>query len=400
MANKIHKITLSGQEINLKHLEGIMPKTQALVLSRLMYYLQNDKFIKISEGTEYVQKSLLDWTRDLEIRFQNGKRRKLSKSSISHSFTSLIKAGFVVCKYHAKIRCFGINATKILHIIRANFAYKPRTNHVTFAPYLRDKTLDSQGLEGNFGPSTYTYTNTYTNNKSYKSDKSDERGDYFSKNIKKNFGNDRTNTQPVSIGDVIKKLPQAGMNTEQKSTIVQDMFEIWQEELPLLGEKLNREKSTWLKAAFETVFKHDLEEFRWYLKRVKTSKFIVEKPHLLNMKWLLNFETVENIQNGHYETCNPKDPSDELLDFECGLFADIGQISESERCKKTRRRILTNLGSYLYMSWFMMLSFCETDTGKLQCFDGDFVSEKANNYANSVLEKILAGQSKTNDFNG
>jgi hypothetical protein len=128
MAQKTQKIMLGGQELHLKHLEGIMTKTHSLVLSRLLYYLQNDKFVRTFDGAKYVQKSLLDWTKSLEIRFQNGKVKKLSKSSVSHAFSVLIEKGFVTCKYHAKMRCFGVDEEKILHTICANFACFLHTN--------------------------------------------------------------------------------------------------------------------------------------------------------------------------------------------------------------------------------------------------------------------------------
>jgi hypothetical protein len=394
MAQKTQKIMLGGQELHLKHLEGIMTKTQSLVLSRLLYYLQNDKFVRTFDEAKYVQKSLLDWTKSLEIRFQNGKVKKLSKSSVSHAFSALMEKGFVTCKHRAKMRCFGVDEEKILHTICANFACFLHTNCTQFASSLHDKTLDSQGLDGNSGHGTYTYTNTYTKyNKSHKSDKSDERTVNFSKNPKKD------SETPVKLGDVIKKLQQDPANTSSeqtsnsvpasKTTIVQDMFEIWQEEFPLLNERLTREKSSWLKEAFDTAFHCDLDEFLLYLKRVKTSEFITTRAYLLNMKWLLNFENIEAIKNNGYGSCDPFEQSEEMFKAEYELRENIEKINESKICRMVRQIILSNFGLYLYISLVSSLDFVENEDGELVCYDENAsINEDASAYANAVLRQL------------
>jgi hypothetical protein len=265
-----------------------------------------------------------------------------------------------------------------------------------FASSLHDKTLDSQGLDDHSGHGTYTYTNTYTDTYSHKSDKSDEsyeRRNNFSKNSKKD------SETPVKLGDVIKKFQQNPVDTiavqttnsvqSSKTTIVQDMFEIWQWELPLLGEKLTREKSSWLKEAFDTVFNSDLDEFKWYLRRVKTSEFITTRPYLLNMKWLLNFENIATIRNNGYETCSPFDPSEELMRCAFALLADIDNINESKTCIRTRQRVLANLELHLYISWFSMLDFVENEDGELVCYDENAsINEDASAYANAILKQL------------
>jgi hypothetical protein len=101
------------------------------------------------------------------------------------------------------------------------------------------------------------------------------------------------------------------------------------------------------------------------LRRVKTSKFIVEKPHLLNMKWLLEFDKIDDIQSGLYGALNPDNPGYEYRDLQRDCIEKIKAKRELWACEVVRKHLLEKLGVYLYEAWFGRLFMRLDGDGKL-----------------------------------
>jgi hypothetical protein len=446
---KKFETTIDGKKITLKDLQSVMSGAKALIINRILYYSITKKFIVCNDsGDLYIRKSLREWSSDLERWYENGNKRCVSKSCVSKVFGDLLKDG-VLIKLDAndsRVAAYKVSVEEL----------KNRLKHLFFDVHFRStlvgnsehfdrkiatnleqkcnestmkvgrkcnesttkvdiKTQATQGVEPLFGPGTYTYTSTYTNNKSHKSEefglrenfstKREFRDDKSDKSIfeKSNFiKNNKKNSelfQQSDIQNTINDVQNVGIIckkesncSKQKCTIVQDMFEIWQEEFPLLEEQLNLEKSSWLKSAYDSVFNKDLQEFRTYLRRVKTSKFITEKPHLLNIKWLLDFGHIAEIRAGNYSTCAPDNPSTELNNLKNDCLEMIELKRAPRICMEIRKRMLEKLGPHLYTQWFGSLHIeINDDSGEFDCMDYYFNrNSNAAKYANAVHKEIQA----------
>lgn len=63
---------LDLQDIKLRHLEGLMPKMQAVVLSKLLYFMKHDEYAMQIDGEIYIKKRMTEWIKLIEIHFLNG----------------------------------------------------------------------------------------------------------------------------------------------------------------------------------------------------------------------------------------------------------------------------------------------------------------------------------------
>ena len=465
MARKTENLTLRGQGISIYHLKKIMTGSQANVVNRIMFCLQNSKNLIYGDGdTLYVQRTLKEWINDLEIWYDNGKHKKVGKSTISAVFKVLVNSGILMkhenntktpsytvnesllayrlskkvpglnfnidfeendCRYNSDMSQLSRNNVEEKwkqnrNNLETKWNIKPETKWDNNRENLgikweqsrnkiEDEHVEKSGIDGIFASDTYTNTSTYTNNKSYKSKDSDLREKITIKKQKMNSNlqsnlqqnetenlfqynkSDKSNKSISEEDKFIKNSKKGSGCSDQKSTIVQDMFAIWQDEFPLLEELLNLEKSRWLKSSYDSVFSKDLEEFRLYLRRVKTSKFIVEKPHLLNMKWLLDFDQISEIRAGNYTTCDPDNPSLELRNFTTDWQWRIEAKRGSWISECVRMRILQKLGPHLYALWFGSLHMDTNNSGELECMD--FYSNhkpNATNYARKIGKEIQA----------
>ena len=96
MINGKQKIILLNTEISLRDLQTTLNKSKALIVSKILYYTANKKYISLDScGNVYVRKSLKEWSQDLEVWFENDKKRKLSTSAISAIFKALIDEGLI-----------------------------------------------------------------------------------------------------------------------------------------------------------------------------------------------------------------------------------------------------------------------------------------------------------------
>ena len=90
------KIILLNKEISLRDLQTTLNKSKALIVSKILYYTANKKYISLDScGNVYVRKSLKEWSQDLQVWFENDKKRNLSTSAISAIFKVLIDEGLI-----------------------------------------------------------------------------------------------------------------------------------------------------------------------------------------------------------------------------------------------------------------------------------------------------------------
>jgi hypothetical protein len=247
------------------------------------------------------------------------------------------------------------------------------------------KPQGNQGFRGNSGTGTYTNTYTDTYNKSHKS----EERESFQKIHQE--GDDQTRCAlPVSIGAVLNKARQTDELPVVQNRTVQDMFKIWQEEFPDSDERLSSRSASWLKAAYDASFNEDLRAWRNYLRKAKTSEFIMDRPHLLCLKWLLSFETIGNISRGAYDVTEPELDMAEVAAQQNALNAElmrqIETLDEAEICKKQRLKILSKIGPFAYRAWFVNVSMELDDYKKFRFHGSRFVVDCIKNRYSELIE--------------
>lgn len=337
------ELMINGMKITLRDLQSVISGTKALIINKILYYSINRKFIVCNnEGNVYVRKSLREWSYELERWYENGKKKRVSKSCIGKALNELVNSKLLIkldsndSRIAAYKLCQEELQKRLKHLFfDVHFRSTFVGNYDESVPKVQRKYDESktkvddeihgcQGLKANSGSGTYT--NTYTYNKSYKSEEK-----------------------------------------EKHQNIVQKMFQIWEEEFPKSGEILNQKISCWMKAAFDKQFEADLSNWKNYLKTAKTSKFIISKPHLLKLKWLLNFETIANIRKKAYEVAEPELDFDDLQERQQRLTLELNEqielLNEHKICKKQRKKILDKIGPFAYHSWFSKISmeFCDNE---------------------------------------
>jgi hypothetical protein len=83
-----------------------------------------------------------------------------------------------------------------------------------------------------------------------------------------------------------------------KPTIIQDMLRIWNEELGR-EDSMIRSLVPWLMEAFKK-FQRSLDNWRSYLRRIKTSTYLMGSKFKVYLKWALSFRVVDCILRGGF----------------------------------------------------------------------------------------------------
>jgi hypothetical protein len=402
-SNNSKTITLNGREVTLRNLQSIMPNSKALIISRLLYCLSSSKFVVYDDGIPYIRKSPNEWVRELEIWFGNGNRKQMSRSTVYKAFRELVEDGLVSCMVdRSRTRMYSVNVNSIDNMLKDKIGIDSdcsplerleRTGQGSNENRNSPKDhLDSsqertgQGSIESRNPPKDQLGNSQESNGQGSNENHDtlikEMHAKCTKNTLKvdtkctqnrhKIHKETQETQGVHGHSEIPTYTDTDTSThthdlsvenEKNLHIVREMFEVWKDEFPDSNEKLNIFTASLLNTAFRIIGKN-LSSFRLYLKIVKTSEFIMKRPHLLKMKWLLKFETMDNVGRGGYEVCKQpptqgpsSEPSSENEDEE------IGEIDEDDVCRKLRLRILRKIGRGCYRSWFSKVSMESIDTG-------------------------------------
>jgi hypothetical protein len=400
--NNNTEIILRGQKITLRDLQSVMPNSYALIINKLLYYVTKRKFVIYPGGSNmpFVRRSLQEWSNDLELWFDNGNKRKMSKTRICQIFKKLVQDGIVkYVNYNSRIRAYAVCENNLIHKIseiiglkfqkgkewpedsidesehkfneNATFQHEKAIIQHEKAMKVNDKPQENQGLSGNFGTGTYTYTDTGTYNKSHKSEE---------KNFSKN--------ESQMVGAILHD--SSDPDVAHTSTTVQDMFRVWQEEFPDSAERLNGRSASRLKAAYDSSFNEDLMAWRNYLRKVKTSEFIMDRPHLLCLKWLLSFDVIGNIGRGAYDVREPEPDMTEVAAQQNAMKGELRQqietLEEAEICKRQRLKILSEIGPSAYRAWFVNVSMELDEEQKFRFHGSRFVVDCINTRYRDLLE--------------
>lgn len=149
------------------------------------------------------------------------------------------------------------------------------------------------------------------------------------------------------------------MAARPSCTTCQDMMKILKEELFENQEiRLTKPLARYLVASFKTKFSNNLDEWKRYLRLIKTSSYMMSEKFTLSVKWILKFETIDRIRAGELGVDESKIPVD-ISEIEQKALDHIESLDESENCKKFRHEIIKKLSPRVYISWFTKVDLIE-----------------------------------------
>jgi hypothetical protein len=171
--------------------------------------------------------------------------------------------------------------------------------------------------------------------------------------------------------------------TTPQPTIVQDMMREITSELPTLEAKLTKDIAKCLVAAFKTKFDNDLNRFAHYLKRIKSSKYLMGEGFILTLNWILSYKTIDRILNGELgvtlaEYNVPKD-------LETIATTHIDTQSESDIAKKIRQRYKSYFGADMYTAWMMQVIIHTQDTRVVIEAPSRFVKDRVQQHVDQLI---------------
>ena len=188
------------------------------------------------------------------------------------------------------------------------------------------------------------------------------------------------------------------INENPKPTIVQDMIKIWNQEFPnqkiVAGSTeqtgvihLTKQLARFLVAAIKLKFGNCLENWKRYLRLIKTSAYLMEEKFKLSVQWVIKFLTIDRIRAGELGVDESKIQIDSS-EIEQKAIAHADSVNESETCKQFRHEIIQKLSPAVYLSWFTKVDLIEESKKLIIKAANDFVRDyiKAN-----FMEKLTKG---------
>ncbi len=347
------KVIFFGKNIMINELRNKVSKIEYSFLKQLHYWSSHRKqYGYYHEGRVWIYNTLENWAKQL----------KVSKTSIRRCIKSLEEKNLIEKKYlqinkRDRTLSYAINQDSLEKILEQNrrpLGSKKTATHVS---------ISSVGKEANEHINEHM-DSIYINNNKNKSSKSSARA-------LKNFSSDENqNSNPETL---------------KKTTIVQDMIQIWRAEFPDKTIILSKQIARYLVAAFKTKFDSSLEKWKTYLKTLKTSKFIMGDKFQLFFSWVIKFITIDRIKAGELGV-KPDQVIHSRSDMDKKANHHIESVDESDKCKKFRRNILKILDAPTYISWFMDVVFSENKDGNIdiQTPNSFFQDYIRNAYANKL----------------
>lgn len=178
-----------------------------------------------------------------------------------------------------------------------------------------------------------------------------------------------------------------------RSNPPREMMKIWKEETgyndfptPNLCRYCNQ--------AFKQKFGGSLDSWRAYVRKIKTSAYLMFSKFRLTLKWALSFKVIACILQGGFGCkADPQSRQGSQTDSqtpqesETELSARIDGSEESEACKALRRRALCRHGTAWYRSWLAKLTLSERN-GRICTNASRFLIDRLRNTLGEELEYV------------
>jgi DNA-binding Lrp family transcriptional regulator len=311
----------SCSNTDIKSLNKYLCKTEAQFINRLHFWSSHKKEYGVEKwGRVWIYNTLDQWANQLGV----------SKSSIRRSIKSLKDKGIISSDYLSMNK-----RNRTLYYALNYNVLKKFISNAKQHPYVQNEPTDEHSnelidehvIEHIYNIDTDTDTGTYTKlNKSIKSNKSTKKVLEIENNSERSF----------SIND-----------NKSKNTTAQDALAIWNEEMNR-QDSLSKHVARYLVAAIQKKFENSLELWRKYLKRIKTSVYLMSEKFKIWIDWVLKFTTIDKILAGGFGT---KEPPKSMKDQMAEAEAHIASLDEEPECLQIRRNFIEYHGPSAYMTW-------------------------------------------------
>jgi len=154
---------------------------------------------------------------------------------------------------------------------------------------------------------------------------------------------------------------QNGPENVDISSPTAEMFKIWKENLEEKAhEFLDHQTETFLLSAFRHKFGEDLNNWKFYCQKIRSSSYLMGENFQLSLSWALKWGTIDRIQRGEFGVVreaemakkNETSPASGNAVTQFQMESLIRLLQEDEELKKIRRHILLLVGPEEYYSWF------------------------------------------------
>lgn len=358
----------------IRKTKKILTEPQYKFLKQLAYWALNSKGYGLKkDGKTWIYNTHQQWAEQIGF----------GVTTVRESVAILERLGFISSDFlnpnkRRRIKYYSINFEAIedyfAQIARKKEYQKiQKENIIEIAPVSAVSESSKRQLNRQMERQMYTY-NKIQDNKSNKSQIASV-GD----NLEKNTDSTVRQTNSKNYFDI-----------NEKTTTVQDMIRIWNQEFPnqkiISGSTeqvgvihLTKQLARFLVASFKLKFENCLEKWKRYLRLIKTSTYLMGEKFKLSVMWVIKFLTIDRIRAGELGVDESKIQIDQS-EIEQKAQQHVEAVDESETCKQYRREIIRRLSPAVYLSWFTKVDLIEESKDLVIRAANDFVRDyiKAN----------------------
>ncbi|WP_010303924.1 DnaA N-terminal domain-containing protein [Candidatus Odyssella thessalonicensis] len=302
--------------------------TTAAFLSQLNYWIQGNKSGVIHQGMRWIFNTAQEW----------GEQIGISERQVRRIVAELRKSGIILVE---KLADYKSNRTNYYTI-----------NYDRLSQLYQEQQLSSNASQvaRSSGQDVRMVKTKLTNKKNILSDRQDEYQKSGSKSCPSN------KSIPAAISTFSKQLDCEA----KKTNSIQDMLAYWNAIFPNNAVEMNSNLARLLMAALKTKFNSDMRQWQHYCKTLESSAYLTGKGFNLSIYWALKYVTIERVKVGDFGVKAVSMP-EEKHQLEKDYIEQINCLSESERCKEVRMKLLKVYGAYAYRNWFQALKFFVSD---------------------------------------
>ncbi|WP_010304160.1 DnaA N-terminal domain-containing protein [Candidatus Odyssella thessalonicensis] len=303
----------------------------AAFIARLDFWIKKNKFGVMHNGLRWIFNTAKEWSEQIGV----------SERQIRRIVLALKEAGVISID---KLAEYKSNRTNY-YTLNYN-----RLNELFLLTNPKEVSVKAASL----GQNVLMVNSEITNKDSNKSDKRiREHADTKSHTL---------TFQALDVEE--KKSDKKGQNTP-----TQNMLTFWNDTFPNNQIDMNRILAPLLMAALKAKFNSDIRLWQHYCKTIESSSYLTSNGFNLSIYWALKYVTIDRIKAGEFGVKSISIPGEKEL-LEKSFIDEIQQLSEPDKCKEIRLKLLKVYGVHAYKSWFKALNFF---------FDGETVKYTAPN---------------------
>jgi hypothetical protein len=321
--------------------------SSAAFLSQLNYWIQKNRSGVFHKGKRWIFNTAEEWSSQLGV----------SDRQIRRIVAELKKSGIILVE---KLADYKSNRTNYYTI---NYE---RLNELLEE---RQTSLEASSMSQSSGQNVLMVKTEITNIENNKSDKPKANIEVSGKS-----NNQTEQVKKINPGNEKNKtIEPSGNNT------IQEMVSFWNQTFPTKKVSLNRDLAPLFLSAFKVKFNSDILQWKHYCKTIESSQYLTGKSFKLSIYWVLKYQTIDRIRAGEFGVKDVPIPGEQQM-LEKEFQVQIVHLSEPEKCKEVRLKILKLYGAYAYKHWFHPLKFFIVE-GRINFsapsqFHGDYVARE------------------------